>query len=291
MESTFKVVGVRPGRSRSRRSTFLAVALTAAGVALAAGLALARGGGKLHQPYPHSLLLGPGVRVGYGVTEIDDGKTIGVRTTVVGETEKAWQIELRVAFRGGRLAEDVQGLTVDKATGRVTHAVMGKAGHRGRELSGTPDLEKAFGLGAQFGAPEHATVKERTVLSLEGHRYAVDQYRVGKDTYSVARGGPLDGLELRRVHGDEQDLTVRNIHEVTCFLGDRSVQAVELTQDHGAFEMGLTLTRDPVVRALNPWPGVGSCQDAAWGHLAWTLAGTTTRLTAIETDAKPALVW
>lgn len=226
----------------------------------------------------------PGVDVkalqkGYTIEQINEGPggKYAVRYAVVAETDSAWIVEhygAALAFQAAADKEEyLLGLTVNKADGKVTKAVLGKKGEAGVEVKimasagstagdapeGTP-TEVALKLGGPFPA---------TVIEVSGSKTWVGTEGELEDVMlkSESAAGTSELMELPSAVEVDADGT--------------KLKATKLVYDNGT---EFWITTDPVVAAFFGYgPGKGQAKTV-------TAAGTAT-VTKVGTDAAPQLIW
>lgn len=216
---------------------------------------------------------------GYTIEQLNEGPSgkYTVRYAVVAETDSAWIVEhynAALAFQPAADKEDyLLGLTVNKADGKVTKAVLGKKGEAGVEVKimaasgstagdapkGTP-TEVALGLGGPFPAMVTEISGTKTWTGTEGE---------------------LEGVMLKRESAAGASELKELPSAVEVDANGTKIKATKLVYTDGT---EMWLTADPVVATFFGYgPGKGQAK-------AVNAAGTAT-VTKVGTDAAPELLW
>ena len=233
---------------------------------------------------PRAFALAEGLSVGGRVarrTTIPGVDPIETWFAVVGETDGHWRVECVSDSLQSLHATNAEtraliiGCEVDKASGEVTRAVVGKAG----ELAIPIQLEDPL-------EADPAPVESQETLTLpelgEVATLKRELSEYGETSWYGAEG-ELEGV-LLKFEGPES-FAVSARPTVTQFeVGGQQLDALAVTYDNGAV-VKLTL-EDPFLATFFPAPGPGSL-----GLLGEVQPYYKSEVTDYATDAKPLLIW
>jgi len=232
---------------------------------------------------PGKIALGNRAKVGYGATRTQEasGQTGVERYAIVGETDDAWQVELYTLGMSYLKAsvpdieEYVVGALVEKETGKVTKAVLGKQGETGKEIQ----IMQAFEADAQ----ESPEGKMTEVSLAMGGPFKAKNVTVADTTSWVGTEGELDGVLLKSSGpGGDYELKSMPVQETVSIEGG-DVKVTKFVYTNG---MEWWLTPNEVVVTFFPWGTEGT-----QGMFKMVSSGATMEVTGVKTDATPALAW
>jgi len=234
---------------------------------------------------PGKLPLGPEAKVGLGMHRTIDagGQKATERWAIVGETEDAWQVEMQTAAMGFMkqmipdMDEYMIGATVDKKTGEVKQAVLGKKGEKGKSIQ-VQDM-------ADGQTPGELPEGEPTEVELGfGDKIKAKKVEVQGSTAWIGTEGEFEGV-LLKAEGEGQEgfeLAGKPTQEKVQVNG----QEVEVTKLSYTNEMKQWLTQQPAVRAFAP-----TSKEGERGMFKLEAPGITMEVTEVTTEAKPQLTW
>jgi hypothetical protein len=206
--------------------------------------------------------------VGYMIAN----KTVGTgyentgSVAIVGETGDSWLVETASSASDGYL----MGLTVSKEDGKVTAAVMGKAGEAGKEI-------KVMAATATPAGPDG--VAEEVTIGIGS--FASTKVVTDYGTSWSGTEGELAGIMLKYESKDATYELAKMPEAGNTDLGGTSVKIVKLVYSN---DSEYWRTANAVVSALaTAGDGVGTVKTV--------MAGMTIELTAVKTDAAPQLKW
>lgn len=219
-------------------------------------------------PAPYKVEFGNGCTVGWRVTQEHEnaGGKQQVTWAIVGDQGQVWQVE-HVAM--GLPADTIMGLTVNKADGVVTRAVLGKKGEAGVEhpISPAPPATPP-------AVEEDVTIKIGT--------FPAKKTDHGNDTFSwVGNGGDMNGVLLKMGGAAPFELAAApsSDHVPT---GNTTLAVTSYKYSNG---MTQKVTNDRIVAAFFPY------EVGKKGLFGYEMPGAKCRITSVGADAKPNLMW
>jgi hypothetical protein len=210
-----------------------------------------------------------GGAVGYGLTTETDAQNFDSSNTIaiVADLGQSWAIETE----SSATPDYVIGLTVDKETGAVTSAVMGKPGERGVSIK---ILETAPPPGApKKGVAEEVPIEIGSFPSIK----RVEDY----GTTWTGTEPELEGVLLKYASASGDYELAELPDETTESVGGVTVKVSKLVYSNQRTEWR---TRHPVVASLRP---LGS----GYGIFRLSNETSTTEVTSLQTDARAKLRW
>ncbi|MBX3467662.1 MAG: hypothetical protein KF878_12325 [Planctomycetes bacterium] len=210
------------------------------------------------------------------------GQTLVESYALVGEDGDAWLVESKsptidaMAASFPDLKGALLGLTVRKADGVVTKAVLGKPGEAGKEVKIAP-------AGDAAGAPAEGTA-DRVSIGLG--TFDATKHTHGEVTTWVGSAGATQGVLLKS-QGSGQDYELAEMpSKATKDVNGVSVNVTGLSYTNG---LKLWMTDHQIIAAI-----LGGGADASGkrvGMYRMESGGTVTEVTGLATDAKPQLKW
>ncbi len=217
---------------------------------------------------------------GYAIEQQTEagGQTYPTRYRVVGETADAWQVEhygATLAFQAAEDKEDyIIGLTVDKDSGKVTSAVLGKEGEAGTPIK----VNETPAMGGSADAP--AGTDTEVALGMGGPFPAKKIEMNGTTTWTGTQG-ELEGIMLKQESAQGTNELAEMPSTESVDAGGTQVEVTKLKYTDG---MEVWVTENDVVSAFFPW-GEGK------GYFKMKTAGSAQTVTEVGTDAEPKLKW
>lgn len=219
---------------------------------------------------PAKVAFGPGCTVGWTATqELTSGTTkMTTYWAIVGEAGESWQVE---HIAPGMPADHLMGLTVNKADGVVTKAVLGKKGEAGKDHP----IAKT-GAGA---AP--TPVSEEVTIKLG--KFAAKKTDMGGGNVSwIGDGGDLNGVLLKSTSaGGTFELAAQPTSDFTPVSGS-SMAVTSYKYSNG---MTQKVTNDRIVAAFFPY------EVGKKGLFGMEMQGMSSKIIAVGPSAKPQLMW
>lgn len=222
---------------------------------------------------PAMVPLGEGVEIGFRV-EIETqvaGHVINHFVAVVGEEGESWRLESSEGLAAYGAKDSILGLVVDKSSGKVSRAVIGKSGEAGRELAlhdmmSAPTAPGAEAEDVDVEIPAGTFPASLTVTKVGGKEYKS----------WVGREGDLEGVLLKFEGPDGQGKALKEEPETQSLdLGD-TVEARRCTYDNGD---EIWHSSDEVVKAL------------AGGEVRRKAGGVVREVKVVSSKAEPQLKW
>lgn len=202
---------------------------------------------------------------------------------VVAETGDSWLIESRsptidaMASSFPALEGALMGLTVRKADGVVTKAVMGKPGEAGKEIKITPAGDSPATT-ADEGAPDRVTIGIGTFDAVK--------YVRGETTSWAGTSGETQGVLLKSQGGGQDYELAAAPKMATQDVGGVSVSTIETAYTNG---MKMWMTDNEIIACI--LGGGAGADGKRTGQFRTESGGTVIAVTGLRTDAAPQLVW
>lgn len=219
---------------------------------------------------PNKVDFGAGCTVGWkAVQEYDVGGTKSkVWWAIVGDAGDSWQVE-HVAM--GLPADHIMGLTVNKSDGKVTKAVLGKAGEAGKEHKIAPEAQ---GGAAQQGVDEQVTIKIGT--------FPAKKFDYGGGNIAwIGADGDYKGVMLKMAGAAAYELSAKPSSDMVP-TGKTTLGVTTYTYSNGMKQM---VTNDRYVAAF--WP----VEPGKRGMFGMEMQGMKYRVVELDSSAKPQLIW
>ncbi|MGE0708424.1 MAG: hypothetical protein AB7N76_19115 [Planctomycetota bacterium] len=226
---------------------------------------------------PGYMMLGEGAAVGQKValTSKGQGYSNSYMVAIVGEDGDNWKVEstMMTAAYGEQGKDQLVGMVVDKKTGKVSKAVVGKKGEKGKDVKITPMDPPKKGEAAEG---EDTEVKLAMGGPYPAKLYTQDIPNVGKVKTWSGTDGELKGVMLKTESPNSKCELKEMPKKGSADVGGSKVEFTTLVYDDGHE----TSTSDhPAIKAIN------------YGMFKNKQAGNTTEVTAVASDAKPELKW
>lgn len=221
---------------------------------------------------PGQLILAEGVEIGFRV-EIETrvaGHVMKHFLAVVGEEGDQWRVESTEGLSVYGAKDSIMGLLVEKESGKVTRAVLGKAGEAGKELQIAPMT--AAGPGGAAGEEVDVETPAGTFPAL------LTTTMAGDKAYKswVGREGDLEGVLLKFEGPGGKGKALKTEPETQSLDLGETVEARRCTYDNGD---EVWHSSDEIVKAL------------AFGTVRYKAGGVVREVKAISSQAKPQLTW
>jgi len=194
---------------------------------------------------------------------------------IVAEDGDQWLMETdqNLAAYGDSAKDQLMGLWVDKKTGKVNKAVLGKKGEAGKEIKVVQ-----YQMPEQKDAPagEDTEVKLKMGGPYPAKLVTMEIANVGTTKSWSGTEGELENVMLKSESpsGSYELKEMPKTESVDC--GGTSIEVTQLVYDNG---LELHRTENAVIKAL------------AGGSYKTKTSGSETMVTMIATDAKPELKW
>lgn len=201
---------------------------------------------------------------------------------IVGEAGDSWLVESESPTIGALAAQfpelkgSIMGLTVRKADGVVTKAVLGKPGEAGKEIKIMPVGDTS--TAAPEGTPDRVTIGIGTF----------DATKVTSGDVSTWTGtsGEVEGV-LLKLQGSGQDYELSALPaKETKDVGGVSVETTALAYSNG---LKIWTTDNEIIACI--FGGASSSSGKRVGTFRTESGGTVTEITRLATDAAPQLKW
>jgi len=222
---------------------------------------------------PAMVPLGEGVEIGFRV-EIETqaaGHVLKHFMAVVGEEGESWRLESSEGLAAFGAKDSIMGLVVEKSSGKVTRAVIGKAGEAGKELAihamtATPTAPGAEGEDVEVEIPA-GSFPARLIVT-----------KVGEQEYKswVGREGDLEGVLLKYEGPDGKGKALEAEPETQSLDLGETVEARRCVYDNGD---EIWHSSDEVVKAL------------AGGMVRYKASGVVREIKSVSSKAEPQLTW
>lgn len=218
---------------------------------------------------PPMIMVGEGAAVGMKIGVKSGANTHAL--AIVGEDGDQWLVETdqNLAAYGDSAKDQVMGMWVDKKTGKVNKAVLGKKGEAGKEIKVV-----------QYQMPEQKGEDTEVKLKMGGPYPAklitMEIANVGTTKSWTGTEGELENVVLKSESpsGSYELKEMPKTETVDC--GGTSVETTQLVYDNG---LELHRTENAVIKALNG------------GSYKTKTSGNEVVVTMVATDAKPELKW
>ncbi len=203
------------------------------------------------------------------------GKTATMRIAIVADAGTHWKVEESASTVGGgegAFLGFIEGLTVDKATGKVTEAIAARKGEKGKAIKLGP--EPAAQATTPTTSDESVTVAAGTFSATK----TVVAGQLSETVTWVGKDADAKGIPLKESSDDTvlRELKALAVEDFTA--GGKAIKAVHATYSDGSetwFVRGVAV----------PFYGTG---DATW--VKQSRGGTTTELNWGD-DAKAEIDW
>lgn len=222
---------------------------------------------------PPIVPVGEGAAVGMMIKVKAGANTHGL--AIVAEDGDQWLMETdqNLAAYGDSAKDQLMGLWVDKKTGKVNKAVLGKKGEAGKEIKVVQ-----YQMPEQKDAPagEDTEVKLKMGGPYPAKLITMEIANVGTTKSWSGTEGELENVMLKSESpsGSYELKEMPKTESVDC--GGTSIEVTQLVYDNG---LELHRTENDVIKAL------------AGGSYKTKTSGSETMVTMIATDAKPELKW
>lgn len=220
---------------------------------------------------PAKLSLGNGATQGWMVkreTESAAGKSTEW-WAIVGDTGDSFQVECVVP---GLPADEIMGLTVAKADGKVTKAVLGKAGEAGKEH---PIAKTGPGTASEVqGVAGKCTIK---IGTFDAKKF---DYGSGNVAW-IGEGGDMQGVMLKMEGAAPYELSAKPTSD-NVKTGNTMLPVWTYAYSNG---MKILVTNDRYVAAFYP------VEVGKKGSFGMEMQGMKTRVTEVNPSAKAQLIW
>ncbi len=227
----------------------------------------------------------PDAKVGWMAERTIDagGQKLVESYAVVADAGDSWKIESQSPTIGAMAASFPElkgallGLTVRKADGVVTKAVMGKPGEAGKEIK-IAAAGEAPATTEQTGTPDRVTIGIGTFDAMK--------FTSGETTTWTGSSGETNGVLLKSQGGGQDYELSAMPKKDTKDVGGVSVATTELVYSN---DMKMWLTDNEIVGCVF---GGGKTPDGKRvGLFRSESGGAVTEVTGLKTDAKPELKW
>jgi hypothetical protein len=227
----------------------------------------------------------PDAKVGWMAerTTEANGQKLVESYAVVADAGDSWKIESKsptidaMAASFPELKGALMGLTVRKADGVVTKAVMGKPGEAGKEIK-IAAAGEAPATTAPTGTPDRVTIGIGT--------FDATKHTSGETTTWVGSSGDTNGVLLKSQGGGQDYELTAAPKQDTKDVGGVSVSTTELAYSNG---MKLWMTDNEIIGCIF---GGGATPDGKRvGLFRSEAGGAVTEVTGLKTDAQPELKW
>jgi hypothetical protein len=222
---------------------------------------------------PAMIPLGEGAEIGFRV-EIETqaaGHVIKHFLAVVGEEGESWRLESSEGLAAFGAKDSIMGLVVEKSSGKVSRAVIGKAGEAGKELALHPMAATPTGPGAEGDEVDveipAGTFPARLIVT-----------KVGEQEYKswVGREGDLEGVLLKYEGPDGKGKALEAEPETQSLDLGETVEARRCIYDNGD---EIWHSSDEVVKAL------------AGGMVRYKASGVVREIKVVSSKAESQLKW
>ena len=203
------------------------------------------------------------------------GKTSTMRIAIVGEEGPNFLVEESATVTGGgegAFLGFIEGLTIEKATGKVVAAVAAKKGEKGKSIKLGP--EPVVQATTPTTADESVTVAAGTFAATK----TVIAGQLSETATWVGKDGDAKGVVLKEASDDAVLRELKVLANEDATIGGKPLKVTHATYSDGSetwFVRGVAV----------PFYGTG---DTTW--VKQSRAGTTTELAWGE-DAKPEIDW
>mgnify|MGYP001350773985 CR=1 FL=1 len=222
---------------------------------------------------PPMIMVGEGAAVGMKIGVKSGANTHAL--AIVGEDGDQWLVETdqNLAAYGDSAKDQVMGMWVDKKTGKVNKAVLGKKGEAGKEIKVVQ-----YQMPEQKDGPqgEDTEVKLKMGGPYPAKLITMEIANVGTTKSWTGTEGELENVMLKSESpsGSYELKSMPKTETVDC--GGTSIETTQLVYDNG---LEMHRTENDVIKALNG------------GSYKTKTSGSETVVTMVATDAKPELKW
>lgn len=236
---------------------------------------------------PGKVDIGKGAKVGFMLKDemTAGGQTMGSMTAIVADGGDVWHVEhvnaglAAMANSMPDLKGMIMGLVVNKADGKVTKAMLGKPGEKGKEIK----IGDVYDTPMQKGPEGTADTCKIKLGSFPAMKVV---QKAGDSTITSWAGteGELEGVLLKSTGGggDYELAEMPSTENVTA--GD-SVEVTKLKYSNG---MEWWLTNDAVVTAFKPWAAE---KGPGTGMFAMKTKDSTQEVKEVSSKAAAQLKW
>lgn len=234
---------------------------------------------------PGRVTVCPDAKVGWMAEKTieQSGQKLVESYAIVADAGDSWKIESQsptvsaMAAQFPELQGQLMGLTVRKADGVVTRAVLGKPGEAGKEIqvAVAPDAQPAS---APEGTPDRVTIGIGTFDAMK--------FTSGETTTWSGTSGETAGVLLKSQGGNQDYELTALPKKDTKDVGGVSVETTELAYSNG---MKMWLTNNEIITCI--FGGGASAEGKRTGMFRQESGGSTIAVTALKTDAAPQLKW